>query len=51
MRVDGTARVVDDGPERDRAVAALVAKYAQYRRTPPPGAVIALDVTTWRAWP
>ena len=51
VRVDGTARVVDDGPERDRAVAALVARYAQYRRMPPPGAVIAVDVTTWRAWP
>lgn len=51
VRVDGTARVLDDGPERDRAVAALVARYAQYRRTPPPGAVIAVAVTTWRAWP
>ena len=51
VRVDGTARVLDDGPERDRAVAALVARYAQYQRTPPPGPVIAVDVTTWRAWP
>ena len=51
VRVDGSARVLDDGPERDRAVAALVARYAQYRRTPPPGPVIAVDVTTWRAWP
>ena len=33
------------------ALAALAAKYEQYRRQPPPGAVVALDVTTWRAWP
>ena len=51
VRVDGVAGVVDDGPDRDRAVAALVAKYEQYRRTPPPGPVIALDVTAWRTWP
>jgi PPOX class probable F420-dependent enzyme len=51
VRVDGVAHVVDDGPDRDRALAALVAKYEQYRRTPPPGPVIALDITTWRTWP
>lgn len=51
VRLDGAGRVVDDGDERDRALAALAAKYHQYRRDPPPGAVIALDITTWRAWP
>jgi PPOX class probable F420-dependent enzyme len=51
VRVDGAARIVEDGPERDRALAALAAKYDQYRRTPPPGPVIALDVATWRTWP
>jgi PPOX class probable F420-dependent enzyme len=51
VRVDGVARVIDDGPDRDRGVAALVAKYEQYRRTPPPGAVIAVDITAWRTWP
>jgi len=51
VRVDGTARVVDGGPERDRALAALVAKYPQYQRTPPPGPVISIDIATWRTWP
>jgi PPOX class probable F420-dependent enzyme len=51
VRVDGAARVVEGGAERDRALAPLVAKYDQYRRTPPPGPVIALDIATWRTWP
>ncbi|HEX5944741.1 MAG TPA: TIGR03668 family PPOX class F420-dependent oxidoreductase [Acidimicrobiales bacterium] len=51
IRVDGDGRVVDDGAERTTALAALAAKYEQYRRQPPPGAVIALDITAWRAWP
>lgn len=54
VRVDGDGRVVESdhpGPERDTALAALAAKYEQYRRTPPPGPVVALDVTRWRAWP
>jgi len=50
VRVDGTARVVEGGAERDAAVAALVAKYPQYREQPPPGAVLALDPVTWRGW-
>jgi PPOX class probable F420-dependent enzyme len=51
VRVDGTGRVIEGGPERDRALALLGAKYEQYRRQPPPGPVVALDITTWRAWP
>jgi PPOX class probable F420-dependent enzyme len=51
VRVDGTARVLDGGPERESALAALATKYDQYRGHPPPGAVLALDVTAWRAWP
>jgi PPOX class probable F420-dependent enzyme len=51
VRVDGTARVVDGGPERADALDALADKYDQYRRNPPPGPVVALDVTAWRAWP
>lgn len=51
VRADGQARIVDSGPERDRALARLRAKYPQYRRNPPPGPVIALDITTWRSWP
>ena len=51
VRLDGVARVVIDAPERESAIALLAAKYPQYRGTPPPGAVIAVEVTGWRAWP
>ena len=50
IRLDGAARIAA-GDERNAALAALAAKYAQYVDAPPPGAVIALDVETWRAWP
>jgi PPOX class probable F420-dependent enzyme len=63
VRVDGTARVIEpDAPgafrgldeaerlELDRALALMSTKYEQYRIVPPPGAVIAIDATAWRAW-
>jgi PPOX class probable F420-dependent enzyme len=51
VRVDGTARVLDGGPERERALDVLAAKYAPYRERRPPGPVVAIAVTAWRAWP
>ena len=51
VRLDGSARIVEPGDERDRALAQLTAKYHQYVRDPPPGAVIAIDIASWRAWP
>lgn len=51
IRVDGQARVVEAGATRDVALDLLAAKYDQYRRQPPPGAVIAIAVTRWSAWP
>ena len=51
IRVDGTARVLADGDERDHALDLLAAKYPQYQATRPPGPVIALDITAWRSWP
>lgn len=51
IRVDGTARVLTDDDERDHALDLLAAKYHQYQATRPPGPVIALDITAWRAWP
>jgi PPOX class probable F420-dependent enzyme len=51
IRLDGAARVLESGPERAAAIGTLTAKYSQYVDAPPPGAVIALDVETWRAWP
>lgn len=51
VRLDGRARVVDDAGERESALALLAAKYPQYARTPPAGAVLAIEVSAWRAWP
>lgn len=51
VRLDGTGRVVERPGEQEHAIELLVAKYAQYRRRPPGGPVVALDITTWRAWP
>ena len=50
VRMDGTARVLDQGQERDDAVTALVTKYPQYREQRPTGPVLAVDVATYRAW-
>jgi PPOX class probable F420-dependent enzyme len=50
VRLDGTARVLSDGPEHERAITLLCAKYAQYRAVPPSGPVIAIDVTASRSW-
>ena len=51
VRVDGRGRVVESGPERERALDLLSAKYDQYRRQRPAGAVVALEATAWRSWP
>jgi PPOX class probable F420-dependent enzyme len=50
VRVSGEARVVEAASERDAALALLTAKYPQYREQPPPGPVLALRITRWRAW-
>ena len=50
VRLDGTARVLDTGSEREHALALLRSKYQQYRAQPPTGAVIAVDVVRWRGW-
>ena len=51
VRVDGTTRVIEAGVERDHALGLLAAKYEQYTLEAPPGPVVAIDITTWRAWP
>ena len=50
VRVDGRAEVVERGERRERAIALLVDKYAQYRADPPPGAVICLAIERWQGW-
>ena len=50
IRVHGTGRVVEAGPEHERAVAALAAKYRQYREQPPSGPVIRITPLRWTGW-
>jgi PPOX class probable F420-dependent enzyme len=50
IRLRGRARVLDDGEERERALALLRDKYPQYRDEPPDGPVLAVDVGDVRAW-
>ena len=49
VRVRGRAEVHDDGSDRDAALDALSAKYAQYRDHPPTGSVwrVAKDEVRW----
>lgn len=50
VRADGTARIVDAKAERTDAIAALRAKYPQYASHALDGAVVAVDVSSWRGW-
>lgn len=50
VRVRGRGRLVSDVGEEARARALLVAKYPQYRRQPPEGPVLAVEISEWRAW-
>jgi PPOX class probable F420-dependent enzyme len=50
VRLDGTATVLEEGPELERALALLTAKYEQYRAEPPVSPVIAVRVERWRGW-
>jgi PPOX class probable F420-dependent enzyme len=47
VRADGVARVLDESPEGLRA---LVARYEQYRATPPAGPFVEITVERWSAW-
>jgi PPOX class probable F420-dependent enzyme len=50
IRLRGRARVLDEGEELERALELLAEKYPQYRREPPDGPVLAVDVTDVREW-
>ncbi|GAB3748498.1 TIGR03668 family PPOX class F420-dependent oxidoreductase [Microlunatus parietis] len=50
VRLDGSASVITDGPDRVAPVAALVRKYPQYRDNPPAGPVIMITVDRWTGW-
>jgi len=50
VRVDGTAAVHRDGALRERALAALAAKYPPYAAAPPAGAVLVITPSRWTGW-
>jgi PPOX class probable F420-dependent enzyme len=50
-RGDGTARVVEDGTERDTAIRLLRAKYPQYATWATPfGAATVIKIERWSGW-
>ena len=51
VRVDGRAAPLERGSDEERrALDLLAAKYAQYRRTPPAGPVLAIAAERWSGW-
>jgi PPOX class probable F420-dependent enzyme len=50
VRVDGTAAVHRDGDLRERALAALVAKYPPYADAPPAGPLLVVTPARWAGW-
>ena len=51
VRADGEGHVLRPGAaEARRAVGLLVARYPQYRTTPPTGPVLAVRVRRWTGW-
>ncbi len=50
VRIDGTARIVDDPIEARRAMELLASRYAQYAASPPGGPVVAITVDRMSGW-
>lgn len=50
VRARGTARLVEDEGEREGALRLLASKYERYRESPPPGPVVAVDLTAVSWW-
>jgi PPOX class probable F420-dependent enzyme len=51
VRAEGMAQVVSEGPERDDALARLVAKYPQYGTLDGPfGDAVIVEVARWTGW-
>ena len=49
-RLEGSARVVDDGPDAERAAELLTNKYPRYRADPPDGPWIVVSVRSLAGW-
>jgi len=50
VRLRGLAQVIEEGDLHERAVAALVAKYPQYRERVPNGPVVSIEIIRWQWW-
>nr|WP_211335897.1 TIGR03668 family PPOX class F420-dependent oxidoreductase [Nocardia pseudobrasiliensis] len=50
VRSDGVARVLTAGPQHRIAIDWLTTKYEQYRRIPPAGPVIRIEIDAIRGW-
>ena len=50
VRAAGSARVVGDGQEKDKALQLLKDKYPNYSNEPPDGPVVAIDVIRISSW-
>jgi PPOX class probable F420-dependent enzyme len=50
VRVDGQARIVNAGEQRDQAIALLSSRYEQYRSLAPAGPVVAIAVERLSGW-
>ncbi len=50
VRADGTARVVTDSAEAERATDLLASRYSQYRDARPPGPVVAIHIDRLTGW-
>ncbi|WP_167106559.1 TIGR03668 family PPOX class F420-dependent oxidoreductase [Mycobacterium sp. DL592] len=51
VRADGVASIVADGPEFDRGVRLLRAKYPQYESVSLDGPALVVTVQKWTSWP
>jgi PPOX class probable F420-dependent enzyme len=50
VRVDGQARIVNAGEQREKAITLLSSRYEQYRSVPPAGPVVAIAVERLSGW-
>jgi PPOX class probable F420-dependent enzyme len=50
VRLDGSARILTDNVEIERALQLLVQRYAQYRTARPSGPVVAVSIDAVSGW-
>jgi PPOX class probable F420-dependent enzyme len=50
VRVSGTARLLQEGEEKRKALTLLKDKYGQYSNSPPDGPVVAIDAVRVSSW-